>query len=501
MNAVIYARYSSDNQREESITAQLRACREYCRKKGYILVREYTDEAMTGTNDDRAGYLKMIKDAQKHLFDVAIFHKIDRNARNEYDYYINKMKLLRSGIHVEYASLGFDIETPEGQLMENQLVGMAAYYSRNLSNEVRKGLKENALQGISCGGIPPFGYKVVDKTYYIDEREAMIVRFIFKMYVADYTYGRMVAALREKNYLTRAGRQFCKNSIREIIRRNKKYSGIFVYGVESQSKLYPGRKNEVIEIPGGMPAIIDQDTYKRASYREKNFVFSRGKHHAKVQYLLSGLMTCGACGKKMVGCRAVSSGKRVYDYTYYKCRDNVAGAEQCAVKTIRKDFVEGLVKSYIQGIVGSQKSIDEICKSINKLIDKECKTGSVESNALKREERSLNRKMENLLSLVEDGAISDVIRERIKKLHIRLVQISERLIELQDIDKPKLDPARIYEAVKIWNDAEDEETVKAMFQTFVSDVRVFPDRVEVDLFLDVNGRKYSIKQEKEKRPV
>lgn len=198
MNAVIYARYSSDNQREESITAQLRACREYCRKKGYILVREYTDEAMTGTNDDRAGYLKMIKDAQKHLFDVAIFHKIDRNARNEYDYYINKMKLLRSGIHVEYASLGFDIETPEGQLMENQLVGMAAYYSRNLSNEVRKGLKENALQGISCGGIPPFGYKVVDKTYYIDEREAMIVRFIFKMYVADYTYGRMVAALREK---------------------------------------------------------------------------------------------------------------------------------------------------------------------------------------------------------------------------------------------------------------------------------------------------------------
>ena len=214
MNAVIYARYSSDNQREESITAQLRVCREYCRKKGYILTHEYTDEAMTGTNDDRAGYIQMIKVAQKHLFDIAIFHKIDRNARNEYDYYINKMKLLRSGIHVEYASLGFDIETPEGQLMENQLVGIAAYYSRNLSTEVRKGLKENAMQAIHCGGRPPFGYKVIEKKYYIEEHEAMIVRFIFDMYIKNYTYGRMVAACRDKGYKTRAWRDWFKNSLR-----------------------------------------------------------------------------------------------------------------------------------------------------------------------------------------------------------------------------------------------------------------------------------------------
>ena len=87
---------------------------------------------MTGTNDDRAGYLKMIKDAQKHLFDVAIFHKIDRNARNEYDYYINKMKLLRSGIHVEYASLGFDIETPKGELLRNPLLEMPPFIFQHL---------------------------------------------------------------------------------------------------------------------------------------------------------------------------------------------------------------------------------------------------------------------------------------------------------------------------------------------------------------------------------
>lgn len=499
MNAVIYARYSSDNQREESITAQLRVCREYCRKKGYILTHEYTDEAMTGTNDDRAGYIQMIKDAQKHLFDIAIFHKIDRNARNEYDYYINKMKLLRSGIHVEYASLGFDIETPEGQLMENQLVGIAAYYSRNLSTEVRKGLKENALQAIHCGGRPPFGYKVIEKKYYIEEHEAMIVRFIFDMYIKNYTYGRMVAACRDKGYKTRAGRDWCKNSLREITRNNKKYSGVFIYGRENQSKLYPGRKNEIIEVPGGMPAIIDPETYRIAHDREKNFVFIRGQHHAKVNYLLSGLIYCGVCGRAMVGCRAVSGGKRSYDYQYYKCRQNVAGAEQCTVKTIRKDFIEGLAKKYVKGIVDSKEAVEDICRSINERVEKESKTGSNEVRTLEREERSLNRKMENLLNIVEDGALSDVIRGRIKTLHERLNQISERLIELQDEDKPMLNADRVYEAIKVWQDAEDDTSLAAMFKAFISQIRVFPKTVEIDFFLDINGRKYIMKQKK--RPV
>lgn len=86
--AAIYARYSSDNQHYESITAQLRACREYCKQRGYIVVKVYTDEAISGTSTaGREAFQQMILDSADDIFDVVVFHKIDRNARNEIDYY------------------------------------------------------------------------------------------------------------------------------------------------------------------------------------------------------------------------------------------------------------------------------------------------------------------------------------------------------------------------------------------------------------------------------
>ena len=118
MNAVIYARYSSDNQREESIDAQLRICRKYCREKNYIVIHEYVDEAYTATNDKRPAYQQMIADSKSHTFQVAVFHKVNRNARNEFDYYANKAKLIRNGVTIEYAGQAFDSTTAEGQLME-----------------------------------------------------------------------------------------------------------------------------------------------------------------------------------------------------------------------------------------------------------------------------------------------------------------------------------------------------------------------------------------------
>lgn len=126
MNAVLYVRYSSDKQREESITAQLRTGREYCHHKQYTIVDEYYDESFSGTNDNRPSFQKMISDAKQKLFDIVVFHKIDRNARNEYDYYLNKLKLEKYGAHIEYAAQSIDA-TPESALMESMLVGFAAY--------------------------------------------------------------------------------------------------------------------------------------------------------------------------------------------------------------------------------------------------------------------------------------------------------------------------------------------------------------------------------------
>lgn len=162
--AVIYARFSSDMQREESIDAQVRACKAYAKNKGYIVVDTYADEAKSGRDvTKRDAYNQMLADAMEDKFYVIIFHKIDRNSRNELNYFTFKDKLERLGIRYEYAAQPIDALSPEGQMMETMMVGMAAYYSRNLAKETKKGLNENAYKALFNGGCPPLGYKIVDK--------------------------------------------------------------------------------------------------------------------------------------------------------------------------------------------------------------------------------------------------------------------------------------------------------------------------------------------------
>ena len=122
----------------------------------------------------------MMADVMENKFDVIIFHKIDRNSRNELNYFIFKDKLEKLGIRYEYAVQHIDA-SPEGQMMEGVLVSMAAYYSRNLSKETKKGLNENAYKAQFNGGFAPFGYKIVDKHYVIDDQEAEAIRLIFDL--------------------------------------------------------------------------------------------------------------------------------------------------------------------------------------------------------------------------------------------------------------------------------------------------------------------------------
>ena len=153
--AVAYPRYSSDNQREESIIAQMRAIEQYCQQKGYVLVNSYPDEERTATTDRRPNFQQMIQDSAKRLFDVVVVHKLDRFARNRYDSAHYKRVLKKNGVRVE-SVLSLD-NSPESVVLESVLEGMAEYYSLNLAREVRKGMRENAEQGIHTGDYHPMG--------------------------------------------------------------------------------------------------------------------------------------------------------------------------------------------------------------------------------------------------------------------------------------------------------------------------------------------------------
>lgn len=237
MRIAAYARFSSDNQRVESIDAQLRAIRQYCSDNDYMIVKTYADEAVSGTSDQRDQFLQMIADAKKNMFDIVIVHKLDRFARNRYDSAIYRKELKDAGVKLISVLERVDEENPENIILLSVLEGMNEYYSKNLAREVRKGQKENALKGIHNGGVPPLGFKVDPETrkLVINEDEAEAVRTIFTMYTKKYGYDLICQELNKKGYKTRTGRPFTRNSIAEIL-RNEKYIGHYVFNKRLSKK-------------------------------------------------------------------------------------------------------------------------------------------------------------------------------------------------------------------------------------------------------------------------
>ena len=165
MNGIIYARYSSDGQREESIEGQLRECREYAEKHNITIIGTYIDRALSAKTDNRPEFQQMISDSSKKQFDVVIIWKLDRFARNRLDSATYRAVLKRNGVNVVSAKENIS-EGPEGIILESMLEGMAEYYSAELSVKVKRGQKENALKCKANGGTIPFGYVINAERYW-----------------------------------------------------------------------------------------------------------------------------------------------------------------------------------------------------------------------------------------------------------------------------------------------------------------------------------------------
>ena len=167
--AVIYARYSCSHQTEQSIEGQLTVCNSYAEREGFTIVSTYIDRAMTGRNDFRPDFQRMIKDSANHTFDYVLVYKLDRFARNNYDHVINKKKLKDNGVTLVSACENIS-DSPDGILLESIYTGLNQYYSAELSEKVKRGNAESRKKGFYTGGYLLYGYKVIDKKYQIKYR-------------------------------------------------------------------------------------------------------------------------------------------------------------------------------------------------------------------------------------------------------------------------------------------------------------------------------------------
>lgn len=248
MTGVIYARYSSDNQREESIEGQLRECKEFAEKNDITILGTYIDRALSAKTDNRPDFQRMIKDSEKNMFDVVLVWKLDRFARNRYDSAHYKSILKRNGVKVISATEIIS-QGAEGILLESLLEGYAEYYSAELSEKVIRGMKENALKCKYNGGTLPIGYVIDEnKNFRIDSLVAPVVLDAFKRYDEGYTMKEIVDYLKLKGIRTKKNGEISINSLTRML-HNRKYIGEYKY-------------RDVV-VPDGIPAIVPKDLFDR----------------------------------------------------------------------------------------------------------------------------------------------------------------------------------------------------------------------------------------------
>lgn len=241
--AVIYARFSSDNQRSVSIDAQIRAIRDYCSKNNILVTDTYIDEAISGTSaNSRVHFLKMIEDSSKNNFDYVVVHKLDRFARNSYDQAYYEKKLNDNRVKIISVLEQFN-DSPEHVILKGVITSMNEYYSLNLSRETKKGLYENFYNCQHASGMPPLGLDVDKETrkYVINEEEAKIVRLIFRLSLEGNGYAFISNFLNKKGYLNKRKRPFGKGGIRDML-LNEKYIGNYILGKKNKKGQLTGRE-------------------------------------------------------------------------------------------------------------------------------------------------------------------------------------------------------------------------------------------------------------------
>lgn len=420
MNVVVYARYSSHNQNEQSIEGQLEYCRNYAKQHNYKITNEYIDRAQSGTNDDRPQFLQMIEDSNKKLFEGVLVYQLDRFARNRYDSAIYKRTLKKNGVRVFSARENIN-DDASGVLMESVLEGMAEYFSVELGQKVKRGMKINADNCYYNGGLVPLGYKLIDvdsritdangrivkkKKYAIDEDTAPVVKKIFEMYNSGNLMADIIRYLNNKSIKTSVGGEFNKNSIRNIL-LNKKYVGIYSYnGVETIN---------------GIPRIIDDDTFNKTQdimFKNKK---APARARAKTEYLLTTKLFCGHCKDMMTGYSGTSKTGKLH--SYYMC--NNARKKQCDKKAIQKNYIEDIIIEQARKIL-TDDNIKRIAEQVVELANKEKNNYILNKlNSLLKEKEKQRTNLFDSLKICEIDSVKKSIFEEINKMELEITKIKD----------------------------------------------------------------------------
>ena len=473
MIGVIYARYSSESQRDESIDGQLRECMAFAERQGITILDTYIDRALSAKTDNRPQFQKMIKDSVKRKFDVVIVWKLDRFARNRYDSANYKAILKKNNVKVISATENIS-NNSEGILLESVLEGMAEYFSAELAEKVSRGMTENALKCKFNGGTVPIGFTVnKDQFYEIDPVKSPWVLEAFKLYGNGKTIKEIVTLLNAKGVTTSKDSKLTINIVTNLL-KNRRYIGEYRFG------------DVVCE--NGIPQIVPTDLFNKVQDRLKKNTKAAARHKAKDDYLLTTKLFCGKCGAYMAG--ESGTGRNGTVHRYYKC-NTVKYKHTCDKKTVKKDWIENIVIKYIREMMMNDNVIEDIANIVFRNFQKENPAVQLLKQRLSETETALN----NLLKAIEEGIITSTTKQRMLELEQTRDEINLKLIKAE-MKKPTITK----EGLILWlkqiqaMNLETKEHKQRLIDIFVNAVYLYDDKLVISFNYKEATKTVSLKE-------
>ncbi len=475
--AVIYARYSSDSQTEQSIEGQLRVCKQYAEKNDLLIVDQYIDRAMTGTNDNRASFQQMLKDSKKSQWKVVIVYKLDRFSRNKFESVVNRKKLSDNGVELVSAMENIP-DTPEGKLFLAVIEGFNEYFSEDLKQKVNRGLRESWIKGNATGGGQIFGYDVVNKKYVINEYEADIVKQVFTKYAQGYKAVKIAEDLKVQNAMRKCGKLVNARYV-YIILHDKRYIGEVVHQGELYTNIFP--------------PIIPYELWKQVDAINQDNKIAPSRKKEIFDYILSGKLICGKCKHRMSGESGTSRNGSIH--YYYVCNSKRKQRFDCDCKAVKKQELEDLVIEITLGMLSKNSTIIKIAQTIVKMHEQIMNDES--PLLLLQEKRSIAIKSaDNIVKAIEQGIINEFTKDRLAGLQeeINALDIEINKEKQRTYAYLSVEEVERYLLSQVFEDAKDIKARKVLVNTFIQKILWYGDQLTIVYNFQENGTPVRVTQ-------
>ncbi len=485
--AALYARVSSERQDVDlSVAAQLRALRDYAQRNGYLVAREYVDEAESGRIADRPQFSRMLDEASKPEapFKEILVWKFSRFTRKREHAVAFKSMLRRRGVRVVSITEQAD-DTPTGKLLEAIIESVDEFYSENLAQEVLRGMREAATRGFWMTTYAPYGYRRVYVQDGPKKRPKLelnppadaVVRRIFDMVLQGRSILDVTKTLNAEGIPTTNGKKWLKTTIHTML-DNEAYTGTLVWGAKAKDGAPP------VRVENAHPAIVSKRDFQKA----RKLLASRAPkkmnpRRASSPYLLSGLVKCETCGKAMTAAEA-KSGR----YTYYICHSLLKrGKGTCETPRLNAKSFEKLIVSEIRENVLTESNIRDLVKLLDEEMDGVAREQRDRLETIEEELEDVKKRLGRIWQVIEttDIEMADASerirehRERKEKLEIAAEEaralLSDRRQFLDSADTIAAFAAEMSEFLK---SSELTET-KAFVRSFVKEIVVKPGRAAI----------------------